>query len=369
MKVIHLYARDLGGEFDSERFVEVARKLGGPVFEETSRVYSQYFVASGLAPIRVKLRQETVQVEDHRVVFSTHLKLFSYGVALLEYCLEALGEGIEPARLFAMTEIDLPGIGRVDFDQLFRNDLSMINSTVGSIIKNEYEVPDFTDHFLLFIEDTDRPAKDCMELLMQENKLFPRQTRHAFIKQVSLGAEPEKLYILGNRAYLYTLGDVWDVANFLELSRVQLFELKIYDFILDRNIESTYRFLDQLPKQKQLMPLSWLGKDLKNQVRQVLSLTQIRMDLVDLVKDITNTTKVTDDPYYEVVYRDLNEAFQVKEWLSSVKEKIAEIGDVQRIILERIDIQQATALEMTIIILILIEIVIPMVQGLIAFFR
>ena len=108
------------------------------------------------------------------------------------------------------------------------------------------------------------------------------------------------------------------------------------------------------------MPLIWLRSNFKSQVRHVLRLIEMRMDLVDLVKDITNTTKVTHDPYFERLYRRLNETFQVDVWFRSVKEKIEEMEDIQRMILSRIDMSRSTALEMTIIILILIEVVMPL---------
>lgn len=359
MKILHIFIRDLGGEFAAGSLLEAAASLGEMVPERTSTLYSEYFVASGLAPVRARLRRENIIIAGERAMLEVNLKLYSYGVVLLEYAIEPLEEPSSPSTLFQARTIELPGPRHVEINALRKEDFEQVTKVLTRWLNRSYEIPNFLDQMHLFIDSSSRSEEDVMEILLPGDESYPIPIRRRISKHIDLCEEGERFYVMGNRAYLYTSLDPWDLINFLELSRVQLYELKVYDYMLDRGIENTYNFLDQLPRQDQILPLAWLRSDFKNQVRQVLQLTEIRMDLVDVVKDITNTTKVTEDPYFELVYRQLNEIFHVGEWFTSVRDKIDELEDVQRMILSRVDIFKSTTLEMTIIILILIEVLVP----------
>ena len=359
MKILHIFIRDFGGEFTAGSLLEAAASLGTTVPERTSTLYSEYFVASGLAPVRCRLRRENIIISGERATLEVNLKLYSYGVVLLEYAIEPLEKSVSPATLFQTRSIELPGPRNVEFNELRKADYDHVIKGLAKWMNRGYEMPHFQDHMHLFIDSENRSEEDVMEILLPGDESYSIPVRRRISKHIDLCVEGERFYLMGNRAYLSTSLDPWDLINFLELSRVQLYELKVYDYMLDRGIENTYNFLDQLPHQEQILPLAWLRRDFKNQVRQVFQLTEIRMDLVDVVKDITNTTKVTEDPYFELVYRQLNETFRVGEWFTSVRDKIDELEDVQRMILSRVDIFKSTTLEMTIIILILIEVLVP----------
>jgi len=360
MKVLHIFIRDLGGEFKTPDFPAAARALGEPVPENISNVYSEYFLIAGLAPLRTRLRREEVLVEGARALLTSYAKLYNYGVLLLEYELQLPKNFPDPSLIFKARSFELPGRGIVALEKIRDNDLEEAQRRLLPFLKREYDVPLINDHFHLFIDAHPREEAEFMGILLPGTESYPDKMKRLVVTRIDLGDESEKLVFMGSRAYLRTELDASDVVNFIELSRVQLYELKIYDYMLDQGIENTYGFLDQLPREESIMPLIWLRSNFKSQVRHVLRLIEMRMDLVDLVKDITNTTKVTHDPYFERLYRRLNETFQVDVWFRSVKEKIEEMEDIQRMILSRIDMSRSTALEMTIIILILIEVVMPL---------
>ncbi len=362
MKIVHAFLRDLGGEFTSDLFKELPKKLGEPIPEPISKIYSDYFTATGLAPIRIRRNVETVRFDRGTAELATHLKLFSYGVVLFEYMLTLDGNLLTIEELARLHSVNLETRGQQTFDALFKDDLTRVEALLKEGVRKEYETQTFNDHFVAYLDDTQREPDQAVSLLLPQMFDPSAPARRHGISQISVGEEHDYLFLLGQRAYIAPVPDSLDILNLLELSRVQLYELKIYDYILDRAIENTYQFLDQLPREESIMPLSWLRTDYKQRISHVLRLTEIRMDLVDLVKDVTNTSKVTDDPFFATLYRNLNETFQVSSWFQSVRDKIEEIDSAQRVIMERIDHSRATALEMTIIILILIEIVMPLFQ-------
>lgn len=360
MKIVHVFLRDLGGEFTSELFHELPKKLGEAVPEPISKIYSDYFTAVGLAPVRINRSTEKVRFDSGTGELKTHLKLFSYGVVLFEYTLTLDSSMLTLEELARLSSVNLETRGQQSFEALFRDDLGKIEAVLKENVRKEYDIQTFNDHFIVYLDDMHREPDQAVSMLLPQMFDPSSPARRHGISQISVGEEHDHMFLLGQRAYLSPLPDGFDILNFIELSRVQLFELKIYDYILDRAIENTYQFLDQLPREESILPLSWLRTDYKRRISHVLRLTEIRMDLVDLVKDVTNTSKVTDDPFFATLYRNLNETFQVGSWFQSVRDKIEEIDSAQRVIMERIDHSRATALEMTIIILILIEIVMPL---------
>lgn len=362
MKIIYFFTRDLGGEFGPGKLADLAKTVGELTPEPTTSVYSDYFRASGLAPVRVCIRRNNVVVNGCSMRLTASLKMFSYGVLLFEYCFEPVDPDTDPRSVFPVKKITMDDGRVVELEALGDADLLSFQGKLTPHVKKEYEAPLFHDYFHLFVDSKARPEDEVMGILLPGGESYDYSKKRRIVKNINLWEENESFFIMGNRGYLFTMLDSAFVLTFLELARVQLYELKIYDYILDQGIESTYRFLDELPHEERIFPLYWMTKSFKGQVRQVLSLTEIRMDLVDLVKDITNTMKVTNDPYFELLYNDLNETFHVNEWFVSVKEKIEETGEAQKMILSRLDIHRSTALEMTIIILILIEIVMPLIH-------
>lgn len=362
MKIVHAFLRDLGGEFTAEIFRELPKKLGELIPEPVSKIYSDYFTAAGLAPVRIRRHLETVRFDNGSAELVTHLKLFSYGVVLFEYTLTLDSSLLTIEELTRLSSVNLETRGQQSFDALYKDDLVKVEALLKEGVRQEYDIHSFSDHFVVYLDDKQREPDQAISMLLPQMFDPSTPTRRHGISQISVGEECDHMFLLGQRAYISPLPDSLDILNFLELSRVQLFELKIYDYILDRAIENTYQFLDQLPREESIMPLAWLRTDYKRRISHVLRLTEIRMDLVDLVKDVTNTSKVTDDPFFATLYRNLNDTFQVSSWFQSVRDKIEEIDSAQKVIMERIDLSRATALEMTIIILILIEIVMPLFQ-------
>lgn len=368
MKVLHFFIKDLGGDFETGKLFELASSLGELIPEAASTVYSDYFVASGLAPLRIRMSRQAGTIEDKPAHLTTYLKLFSYGVVLIEYVIELEEAGESPMFFNNARHFHLEKGKDIDLKAQWKTDLEALQPNLMKCVKKQYDPPTFIDRFQVFIDVKPRSEDEVMGILLPGDESYDVTKKRRIVKNINLWEEDEKFFIMGDRAYLYSELDPDQVINFIQLSRVQLYELMVYDYILDRGIENTYTFLDELPKEDLIMPLSWLGKSFRGQVRQVLNLTEMRMDLVDLIKDITNTTKVTRDPYFELLYRELNETFHVEEWFKSVENKISEIDSAQRMILSRIDIFKSTALEMTIIILIAIEIVLPPIKFLMAKF-
>ncbi|MFZ2958740.1 MAG: hypothetical protein WA705_17765 [Candidatus Ozemobacteraceae bacterium] len=362
MKILHFFIRDLGGEFADGKFLDAARSLGELIPERTANLYSDYFTISGLSPLRILIRREEILIARVPATLRVFVKLYSYGVILLEYAIEPSNETLETTTagmVFKERSIEFAGGRQLQLEALRTADFTAIMQSLNTSLEKAYDVPDFSDRFHVFIDSGARNEEEAMKILLPGEEQYSEAMKRRIAKHIELWEESERFYVIGNRAYLSTALDAADITNFLELSRVQLYELKVYDYMLDKSIEGTYKFLDKLPRRDEILPLAWLRKDFKVQVQQVFRLTEIRMDLVDLIKDITNTSKVTEDPYFEGVYREMNNVFHIGEWFQSVRGKVEELEDIQRMILSRIDIFKSTTLEMTIIILILIEIVMP----------
>lgn len=358
MLILQVFIKDLGGEIPQPRLLELARQFGEPVAEPISEHFSEYFIASGLAPARVLVREENVLFGGHEAKLQVFLKLFTYGVALWDYgvVLPPDLEAEEAGRLFQHRSIELPSRGASTFLQLFETDHAALQARLNPHLEGKYEDPGFIDRFSVFIDEPGRDQEDGLAILLPGTEPYSANLKRRIIQHVDLRGDQDHFMLIGNRAYLSTSLPPAELVSFLTLARVQLHELKIFDRLLDASIEETYEVLDQFPLTRMTWPMSWLGTGSRRQMQRILRMTSIRMELVDLIKDITNSTKITADPFYELVYRQLLESFRISEWFSSVKDKVNEIEGVHRIFMQRFDTSNSMFLEALIVFLIMFEI-------------
>lgn len=144
---------------------------------------------------------------------------------------------------------------------------------------------------------------------------------------------------------------------------MQLFELKVYDFILDRRIGSTYAVLEGIPKGGGILGLRLFSEKHRKLSEVAYDLMEMRIELVDSIKDVMNSMKVTNDIFLAFLYRRVNEEFRLEDWYGSVRSKLEELGRAYSMVVDSQEMMKSTTLEMWIVILILLELVVLLILG------
>lgn len=145
-----------------------------------------------------------------------------------------------------------------------------------------------------------------------------------------------------------------DVPDVLEFGRAQLIGLYSYDDQLDRELEKIY---DEIDAERGAKAIVWSPYG-----RLARHVQERWIDLTEFTERIENSIKVVGDLYLARVYRGALERYRVPEWMSSVRRKQAQIGQVYEILKADLGHRRSVILEMMIVLLIVFEIAMALLQ-------
>ncbi|TDA32764.1 MAG: hypothetical protein DSO03_02005, partial [Hadesarchaea archaeon] len=134
-----------------------------------------------------------------------------------------------------------------------------------------------------------------------------------------------------------------DYVRMIELAKIQLLELKTYDFLLDLETEKAYSTLRTIfPKR---MGIRWGSKSYQELMKTSSELAELRVEIMEYVGDLRNILKFTGEWYLGKLYRLASERFRISEWLSLVDKKLDQLQELYAMAMERVDAQHASSLE------------------------
>lgn len=139
-----------------------------------------------------------------------------------------------------------------------------------------------------------------------------------------------------------------DILDILEFSNAQLLELRYYDHVLDRELNWIY---GELSKRGGVSIFR-----IRDYERLAKKITETVTDLTKVTERVNNALKVTEDAYYARIYRATMEMFRSRDWEESIKEKLAIVTNNYKMLYNEISTKRGHLLELTIIILIVLEI-------------
>jgi hypothetical protein len=211
------------------------------------------------------------------------------------------------------------------------------------------------DYYVLQVSRFDPPA-DAATLLGAHRDLLAR-TLHCEPAALSATETDEVL----RTAVTYTPDDLvvtdWNVAlvyddeyedplNVLELLNTQLLELRFLDGMLDRRINRLYEHVGRRRRVFSLRPA----------VVQVRELSELRLDTATLRERMINALKLIGDLYLTKIYTRTADRLHLAEWQRSLDGKLELVQKISDVFTSRAATARAEILELTIIILIAVEI-------------
>ena len=135
-----------------------------------------------------------------------------------------------------------------------------------------------------------------------------------------------------------------DTLYILELANLQLAELKAYDRILDDALDRSYRDLS--------------SRSLANRSEVLRSLRELRVDLARFSDELSNITKFFGDWHLARIYQTISSRFHLADWHHSLDEKLQTLDDLYAILNQDRINRWMLALEVTIVLLFVIDLII-----------
>ena len=144
-------------------------------------------------------------------------------------------------------------------------------------------------------------------------------------------------------------------ADLIEFANVELLLMRSYDADLDAELPRMYRQLPRI-QPRFALPLVRRYSGLLHDVQRLIA------EITEVTERVDNALKVTDDVYWNRLYSAMLNVLRVDVWRAGVEHKLALLRETYSMLHDKADTERSTALEWTIILLIVFEIVIALLR-------
>jgi len=179
------------------------------------------------------------------------------------------------------------------------------------------------------------------------NPLAREEEAHVLASRLSY--YPTDLIVAGwSAACVYdTAAGAEATIRLIEYANTQLLEFRFYDEFLTRTLSGVYQLLDQGTGFRRRWRLA----------REAERLNTLRLDVYELTERADNAAKFLSDMFAARLYRLVSERVGVPDYRRLVDEKLQTAGELYRFMTERIHQSNAMLLEITVVIILIIELI------------
>jgi hypothetical protein len=169
--------------------------------------------------------------------------------------------------------------------------------------------------------------------------------------RLHLAYTPADLVVLDWAAGFVADAECADTLQVIEFANVQLLEFRHIDDRLDDRLEASYRLI----RPERAKRLSWsIWPRHGDAVRHV---RELEIEATSLFERVDNALKLIGDHYLARVFELASARFHIREWQNSIRRKLETVGDVYDLLIQQAGAHRTEALEVTVVVLIAIEIV------------
>jgi hypothetical protein len=230
---------------------------------------------------------------------------------------------------------------------------------------NDWDV--YEDYTLYFIEKISNTNEDIVNILEQDEiaALILNEDKGTLSTQITQRIYDSKLQyykndlalIDWNSAFIIEPSGSLDIPDVIEFALNQLLEMRYYDDLLDKKLREIYSAIEL----KDVSIFSGRYNDL------VLEAGQKYIEIAEIVESVENSLKVIGDLYHSVIFRTASNKFRFSDWQSSIDNKLDNLADICKLLLDNINHRRSYILELIVIALISLELI-PLVEHVQKFF-
>ncbi len=351
-RLFALFSFDLGFEIDLGRARD-ALPEGVRAGMGTSGKIAPAHVQYASPPLVQPLGTRRVHLIERPVDADVALRLHDFGAASIVFSMPF--DGVDCASLPNVTAALTTG-GTLEAEA--RTVLAEVKPRVApAIARPNLDGDDLVEDYYVIQVSRFDPALDAAALLGAQRDLLARilhcEPAHLSssetddVLRTAVTYTPDDLVATDwNVALVYDREYHQDVLNVLELLNVQLLELRYLDRMLDGQIARLYEHVGRRRRFRSLRPSAL----------RVRELSELRLDTATLRERMINALKLTGDLYLTKIYTRTAERLHLAEWQRSIDGKLEVIQNVANVFSTRAATARAELLELTIILLIVLEI-------------
>ncbi|HVA28039.1 MAG TPA: hypothetical protein VNF68_07650 [Candidatus Baltobacteraceae bacterium] len=285
--------------------------------------------------------------------FAVRVKFFDYGVISLRFSHTFAGDWTELEDLTTRIRRD-ERMARYASQTIER-----ICDELASALDDRHP-PLMEDYFIVEVDtfempvEADRLMHDRSEalahlLLGEKAPLAHAEIEEALRTRFSYFAD-DLTIIQWDTAFIYDRRESSDaIGDILEFANSQLLELRTYDALLDRELDTIYAM------QPGARSRSLFGR---READGAANVRYLIVDVLELIDRSSNALKVVGDAYYARIYRASAARLGLSDWQRQIDSKLASVGDMYRFLIDQSRGQRDSFLEIVVIVLIAVEVVI-----------
>lgn len=246
-------------------------------------------------------------------------------------------------------------------DDQFHKEAKGIATKLQTLIKPSIESPclwsEYEDYLMFSIEEFTSPVDDLKKdlldnslaglILAEKPMLFSNETLDSFKPLMFQYGKDDLVLIHWNGALIYDPEDSQHIRETIEFALCQLLELRYYDHLLENQLNTLYAKIEEKKSQIWSSPYHELSKQAALEY----------IDISEIVARVGNAFKITGDYYFATLFRAATKEFRINDWKSSVSHKLSNLAEVSKLFHGEINEKRNQILEITIVILIAIEVI------------
>lgn len=189
---------------------------------------------------------------------------------------------------------------------------------------------------------------------LDPNPLGPGEVREA--TRLALSYSLNDVVVIDWAAGVVADREYADTLQVIEFANVQLLEFRNIDNELDDRLEAAYRLIHPDPGRR-FSVFSW-----RPHAGALRHVRELEIEATSLVERAENALKLIGDQYLARVFGLASTRFHLNDWEQSIRRKLDTVGDVYDLLIDQAGSRRAEALEVTIVVLIALEIILALLR-------
>jgi hypothetical protein len=187
---------------------------------------------------------------------------------------------------------------------------------------------------------------------LESGPLSPEEIREAV--RLYIRYSPDDLFVPDWAAGVLIDQDCDETLQTIEFANLQLLEFRNIDNRLDDSLSAAYRMIHVLAQSR--LPF-W-----RSHGRSLRVLGELKVEANGLFERTENVLKLVGDQYLARVYRLVAARFHLEEWEQSIQRKLEVAEGVCQVVSDQTDTYRAEFLEVTVVLLIVLEVVLALIR-------
>jgi hypothetical protein len=241
--------------------------------------------------------------------------------------------------------------------------LDAVRKPIAEAIQRPAARPMEEDYLLAIVNRLDEPLPaealleriDLVPLLTGEDRPLSAGARAELLRQRFSYYVDDLVVLTWDRAFLYEPRGDTDVRDVLEVANAQLLEMRFYDELLDEELPRIYDTVEAARRTPFLLSA-------RRYARLARRLHGLVAEVTELTEHADNALQVTEDVYLARVYAAAMALFRVPVVGAAVDRKLQTLRETYQALYDEAHSSRAELLEITVVLLITLEVVLSLVR-------